>query len=58
MTTNNTFLGDNELVIVFRNGTHHVIEKYEDWDVVFTGHYEQCISYCDERWIEYQKSLF
>lgn len=53
----NYWLGSNELVIVFRNGTHHVIEVFENWETVFTGNYEQCIEYCDNRVISYQESI-
>lgn len=58
MTTNNMYLGANELVIVFRNGRHHVIEEYANWEVVFSGHYEQCVAYCENREIDYLDSLY
>lgn len=54
----NYWIGDNELVIRFRNGIHVVLEKYEDYEVVFTGHYEKCHAYCREREIKYLDSLF
>ena len=53
----NFWLGCNELIIVFRNGTHHVIEAYENWKKVFTGHIEECIKYCKIREKEYEESV-
>jgi hypothetical protein len=53
----NFWLGSNELIIVFRDGTCHVIEQYEDWETVFTGRYEECLKYCKSREIEYKESI-
>lgn len=53
----NFWLGCNELIVVFRNGTHHVIEAYENWETVFTGHIEECIGYCKRREIEYMEAV-
>ena len=53
----NYWLGSNELVIVFRDGTHHVIEEFENWETVFTGNYEQCTEYCENRVVTYQESI-
>ena len=53
----NIWLGNNELLIRFRNGTHVVLEGYEDYEVVFTGTYEECFKYMTDRWIEYEESI-
>ena len=53
----NFWLGCNELVIIFHNGTHHVIEEFENWKTVFTGCLEDCIKYCNGREIEYEESI-
>lgn len=53
----NFWLGSNELVIVFRNGTHSVIEKFENWKDVFCGCLEECMKYCSNREIEYEESI-
>lgn len=52
----NYWLGSNELVITQQNGTHHVIEKFENWKAVFSGHIEQCLKYCWDRVIDYEES--
>lgn len=57
MTAENLWLGGNELIIRFRNGTHVVLESYEDYEVVFQGKYEECVKYCEKRWIEYEESI-
>lgn len=54
---NNYWIGGNELIIVFRNGTHMVLEGYEDYEPVFVGSFEKCVKYCDDRWTEYQESI-
>lgn len=53
----NFWLDNNELVIVYRNGTHHVIEAYEDYNTVFTGKIEDCLTYCKNREIAYMESI-
>lgn len=53
----NIWLGSNELVIVFRNGKHRVIESYEDYKTVFTGQFEKCQEYCKNREIAYMESV-
>lgn len=53
----NFWLGNDQLIIVFRNGTHYVIEGYEDWKVVFTGRLEKCLEYCKNRENEYMESI-
>lgn len=55
--TKNFWLGDNELVIVYSNGTHRVIEAYEDYKTVFNGHFKDCLEYCKKREIEYIESV-
>jgi len=52
-TRENRWLGSNELVMFYRDGTFHVIEEYEGWSEVFTGTYEQARSYMDKREIAY-----
>ncbi len=54
----NVWLDDNELVLCFRDGTHHVMEKYEDYNDVFTGSYEECIKYMNRREMEYLKEKY
>lgn len=55
---NNLWLdADNELVIVYQDGTHHVIEKYENWERVFTGNYAKCVEYLETRYTEYIESI-
>lgn len=56
MTTYNIYLGCNELLVVFRNGIHHVLEEDEGYEAVFTGHYEECVKYCKARYIEYMEA--
>ena len=56
--SNNRYLGDNELVLVFRNGTHCVLEEYEYYEPVFSGHYEDCVKYMDRREAEYLEEQF
>lgn len=53
----NFWLDNNELVIVYRNGTHHVIEAYEDYNTVFTRKIEDCLTYCKNREIAYMESI-
>lgn len=52
----NYWLGNNELIIIQQDGTHHVIEKFENWKAVFSGHIEQCLKYCWDRVIDYEES--
>ena len=53
----NFYMGDNELVIVFRNGTHVVIEKYDGYNEVYGGSFGQCYAYCITRVREYEESI-
>lgn len=56
--SNNFWLGDNEIVIVACEHTKYkVIEKYEEWKVVFKGTYEECREYCKKRVDEYEESI-
>ena len=54
----NIWLGSNELVLVSRDGTHYVVEKYEDYNPVFQGHYEECVDYMKAREVDYLESLY
>ena len=56
--SDNRYLGANELVLVFRNGTHCVLEEYEYYEPVFSGHYEDCVKYMDRREAEYLEEKF
>ena len=53
----NFWLGPNELIICFRNGTYHVHEKFEDYAEVFTGNYDNCWRYCTQRYEEYLREI-
>ncbi len=50
-------LGDNELVIVFKNGEHHVKESYMNYDTVVSGQLETCVEYCKRREDGYMVSV-
>lgn len=54
----NYWLGSQELVIVYRGGTHHVLDSYENYESVYSGFYKDCIKYCENMEIEYLESLF
>lgn len=54
----NYWLGSQELVIVYRGGTHHVLDSYENYESVYSGFFEDCIKYCENMEIEYLESLF
>lgn len=53
----NYWLGSNQLVIIFNNGTHHVTEEFENWKTVFDGSYEACLEYCKIRQNKYIESI-
>lgn len=53
----NMWLGNNQLGIRYNDGRWVVKEDYEDWSVVFSGTYEECKAYCEERWVSYQESI-
>lgn len=57
LMTKNFWLDNNELIIVFRDGTHHVIEEDIGYEVVFTGHFEECVYYCEQRLRDYYESV-
>lgn len=57
MKTNNTWLGSNELVIITAGDTAYVRERHEDWSIVFSGSYEGCQKYCEERYLDYCESI-
>ncbi len=57
MFIKNFWLGSNELVILFHNGTHHVKEKFENWKTVFSGNIEKCLKYCENRENRYMESI-
>lgn len=54
----NIWLGGNELVLFYRDGTFHVVERYEYYEEVFTGTYEECIAYMNRREADYLESMY
>lgn len=56
MYMQNYYVGANQMVIVFRDGTCHVLEEYENYDSVFTGTFAQCFAYCEDRNLKYLES--
>lgn len=50
-------LGNNELIIVFKNGKHHVKESHMHYDIVFSGQLETCVEYCERREVGYIVSI-
>ena len=59
----NFYLGAFEYVIIYMNGTHHIMdiyasEMYDNCTTVFTGHYEECIAERKRMKIAYAESLF
>lgn len=50
-------LGQNELIIEFKNGKHHVKESHMNYDIVFSGQLEPCIEYCERREVGYLVSV-
>ena len=53
----NMWLGNNQLGIRFYNGQWVVREDYEDWAVVFSGSYNECVDYVQKRWVSYQEEI-
>ena len=52
------WLGDRELVIAYRDGTHIVRDSWEeDYGIVFRGSYEKCEAYCKDQEREYLEWL-
>lgn len=50
-------LGNNELIIEFKNGIHRVKESQMNYDVVFSGKLETCVKYCERREVGYMVSI-
>lgn len=53
----NMWLGNNMLGIRYECGRWVVKEDYENWEVVFSGTYEECFNYCRKRWVKYEESI-
>lgn len=53
----NLYLGNNELRLIVAHGCYSVIEEWENWKVVFQGGYNECITYMESRYVDYQVSL-
>ncbi len=51
------WLGNNELIIEFNNGKHHVKESHMNYDIVFSGQLETCVEYCKRREVGYMVSI-
>lgn len=49
----NFYLGGNQLVIRYENGTHRVFEEYQNYKEVYNGTFEECVKYCEKRYIEH-----
>lgn len=52
----NFWIGGEELVIAYMNGTHSVLSNWED-EPLFTGNYKACLEYCMTRETEYLESI-
>ena len=57
MYVQNYYIGANQLVIVYRDGSHRVLEEYEDYGVVFMGTFGQCLEYCKQRELSYLERI-
>ena len=60
--SDNFYLGAYEYIIVFRNGTHHIVdiwqsEVYDTDGVIFTGHYDKCLEERKRMEIAHAESL-
>lgn len=53
----NFWLGGNELIINFDGKNCKVLERYENYNIVFAGSYEKCKKYCENRVVEYEESI-
>ena len=53
--TTSTYLGNNQLLVNFRDGSWVVEEEWENWGVVFRGSFEECSAYLNERWFSYME---
>ena len=49
--------GNTELIIAFGDGVYHVLDSQEEYDVVCTGNYEECVEYCEREKIVAKKKL-
>lgn len=56
-----TYTATNHYWIRFHNGTHEVRRATPDWEedneTVFTGHYEDCVKYIDDLYVEHLESI-
>lgn len=57
MNTNFWLGGEYELVIIYSDGTHHVLDSDKDYNVVFNGSYKKCLEYCERCQNEYMESI-
>lgn len=48
----NVFIGNNELRIIAKGGNYQVIEEWENWKAVFSGSYNDCVRYCNIRYLD------
>lgn len=55
--TYNIWLGNNELIVLPRNGCYAVEERFENWAVVFEGGFFECREYMEGRWLDYMESI-
>lgn len=51
-------VGETELIIAYGDGVYHVLNsnENEEYDIVFTGHYDECVEYCEKQEILYNES--
>lgn len=52
------YLGDNELIIVQKNDIFCVKEFFEQYDIVFSGSYDDCLDYCVNRLIHFFDNFY
>ena len=58
------YIGYHHYWIRFFNGTHEVRRSeevnYDEYEIetVYTGHYEDCVNFINEREIEYEEDRF
>lgn len=58
MYVENYFIGNQEYIITFKNGTHHVKEIRKNENVeIFSGHYEDCKMFLQGKAADYLYSL-
>ena len=59
--SDNFYIGSCEYIIIYRNGTHHIIDVFDeevyDTGVIFTGHYGECLEERERMEITYAESL-